>query len=91
MGAGIIVSDTAPEITNRYTWLKINADGSREYYESTDAGWQLVKTEPAPALLDHTHTEFAAVDHKHSDVSVKFKTDEGVMIFEDGILVKVDN
>jgi hypothetical protein len=61
--------------------LVINPDGSRELYEPSASGFVKVQDIPAPATADH----------KHSNISVKFETGEGVMIFENGILVKVDN
>lgn len=56
MGAGMIVSESQPEMVNRYTWCKPLANGSVEYYELSDSGWNKVYTLPAPAALDHTHT-----------------------------------
>ncbi len=32
----------------------------------------------------------ATTDHKHSKVSEKIKTEAGVLVFENGILVKID-
>ena len=43
MGAGIIVSETPPDNTNRYTWYK---PSTREWYEKSDGGWVLTVTEP---------------------------------------------
>jgi hypothetical protein len=79
MGAGIIVSVTQPEALNRYTWLKPLTDGSIEFYEPDDGGWSKTVTIPAPASASHTH----------SDVKLEVKTDAGVLVFENGILVKV--
>lgn len=55
MGSGIIISETQPELTNRYTWCKPLPDGSKEWYEPSDGGWIKVKTDSAPALLNHSH------------------------------------
>lgn len=53
---GIVISDSEPTTQiGKFTWLKISPDGSREWYEKTDGGWLLVKTEDAPATVDHTH------------------------------------
>ena len=49
MGSGVIVSEIEPELTNRYTWIQNLPDGSRKWYEPSDGGWQLVKTDSAPA------------------------------------------
>lgn len=59
---GIIISDTAPTGKNKYTWLRILPDGTREWYEPDDDSWQLVKTEPACAELDHSHPEHGDIN-----------------------------
>jgi hypothetical protein len=59
---GLLISTTAPTdaVTGAHTWLKVNVDGSREWYESSGAGgWSLIKTEFAPATATHTHSEFS--------------------------------
>ncbi len=60
MGSGIIVSETEPEMVNRYTWCKPCADGSIEYYEPTDGSWTKVRTIPAPAQLADITAAIAA-------------------------------
>ena len=55
MGAGLIISETQPEPVNRYTWCKPLPDGSKEWYEPSDGGWTLVRTDPVPALEGHSH------------------------------------
>ena len=79
MGAGLIISSETPSIVegNRYTWMKVLEDGSIEFYEPTDGGWTKIRTLPAPS------------DHKHSDVKLELKTDAGMLVFENGILIKV--
>ncbi len=52
---GIVISDTEPTVQGKVTWLKILPDGSREWYEPSDGGWSLIKSEPAPALANHSH------------------------------------
>ncbi|KKL84150.1 hypothetical protein LCGC14_1967560 [marine sediment metagenome] len=54
---GILVSLTEPTESNigKFTWLQILTDGTRKWYERSDGGWSLVKTEPAPATADHNH------------------------------------
>lgn len=53
---GIVISDLEPnDNVGKFTWLKINPDGSKEWYERADGNWQLVKSETAPASADHTH------------------------------------
>lgn len=62
MGAGLIISEVQPDMLNRYTWCKPLPDGSKEWYEPSDGGWTLVRTDSAPAVLDHTHTSFKELD-----------------------------
>ena len=45
---GVIVSETEPTCLDKVTWLKILPDGSREWYERSDSGWNLVQTEANP-------------------------------------------
>ena len=52
---GVVISDTAPVVVGNVTWLKIAEDGSCEWYEKSGESWVLVKSEDAPAPLDHTH------------------------------------
>jgi len=55
MGSGLIISETEPELINRYTWCKPLPDGSKEWYEPSDEGWVLTRTDAAPATSDHAH------------------------------------
>ncbi len=55
MGAGIIISQQTPEMVNRYTWCRPLPDGGIEWFEPLDSGWVLTHSQPAPALLDHSH------------------------------------
>lgn len=91
MGSGLIISETIPDIDNRYTWLKPLPDGSREWYEPTDGGWTLVKTDPAPAEADHTHPnldELADIVALLSSGVTGTKTIAGHQVtFNHGILV----
>lgn len=83
---GIMISD---EELHSCKLVKLNHDGSRQWYNRKNGGWELDETDPAPATANHTHSNYASKDHIHSKVSVKFKTDEGVMVFENGILTEV--
>ena len=47
-GSGLIISEETPVTANRYAWMRPRPDGSREWYEPSDGGWQLVRTDPAP-------------------------------------------
>lgn len=62
MGAGIIISDTTPDTTNRYTWLKPLPDGGIELYELVEGVWTLVHSIPAYAIVAHTHSEIGDVN-----------------------------
>jgi hypothetical protein len=52
---GIFVSDSQPDHPGKITWLKINPDGSKEWYEREEGEFSLVKSESAPVSSDHTH------------------------------------
>lgn len=53
---GIVISASEPTTTiGKFTWLQILGDGSRKWWEKSDSGWVLVKTESAPASADHSH------------------------------------
>lgn len=53
---GIVISESEPTTEiGKFTWLQILGDGSRKWYERSDGGWQVTKTEDAPATVDHTH------------------------------------
>ncbi|KKM03635.1 hypothetical protein LCGC14_1772440 [marine sediment metagenome] len=43
---------------DKSTWLVELPGGSREWRERVNGGCTIVKTEPAPALLNHTHSSF---------------------------------
>jgi len=62
MGVQIIISETEPEPNNLYTWIKPLPDGGKEWYERSNGQWVLIRTDPAPALLGHSHTT-------HSDIN----------------------
>ena len=68
-GSGLIISDTEPAgVVNRYTWMRPMPDGSREWYEPADGGWQLVRTDPAPpstADIDSAIATHSADDDAH--------------------------
>lgn len=66
---GIVVSDSEPTVPGKVTWLKILPDGSREWYEKSDSGWTLAKTEPAPAAANHSHPTHGDINFT-GDVSV---------------------
>jgi len=59
---GIFIADSEPDITGKVTWLKINPDGSREWYEKVDDDFTLVKSEPTPVSADHTHAEHGDIN-----------------------------
>lgn len=61
---GVIISDSAPTHVTGYGWLKIAPDNSREWYhfDKDTQSWVLDKTEPAPALLEHTHLELGDIN-----------------------------
>lgn len=97
MGAGIIISETTPEPTNRYTWQKPLPDGGIEWYEPSDGGWALVKTVPAPALANHTHAtlgdiNFTGTISANGDTGITgSKTIGGFKItFKNGLLTGFD-
>lgn len=52
---GIVVSATEPTETTigKFTWLQILPDGTRNWYERSDGGWSLVKTENGGISLTH--------------------------------------
>lgn len=53
---GLVISDSEPTTEiGKFTWLQVLGDGSRKWYERSDGGWGVVKTEDAPATADHTH------------------------------------
>ena len=55
---GIVVSDSEPTTQiGKFTWLQVLSDGSRKWFEKADGGWQLVKSEVAPAEVDHVHSQ----------------------------------
>ena len=97
MGVQIVISETEPEKTNKYTWCKPLADGGKEWYELADGGWKLVGTDIAPAALAHSHAT-------HGDINfigtVSVNGDEGVtgqktiggfrITFKNGILTGFD-
>jgi len=75
MGAGIIISQTTPDMTNRYTWLKPLEGGGYEAYEPADGGWQKVLDIAAPATVDHTHETLGSINITGT---VKVNNDAGV-------------
>ena len=53
---GLVISESEPTTQiGKFTWLQVLVDGTRNWYEKSDSGWELVKTEVAPAEADHTH------------------------------------
>ena len=63
---GMIISDTEPTDIGKYIWLRINPDGSRDWFAKLDGAWSLQKSELAPSLPGHNHDgEYAAPDHSH--------------------------
>jgi uncharacterized protein YigE (DUF2233 family) len=76
MGApitGIQVSDSVSALAI------LNTDGSIDWYENrVGEGW----------VLKRIQSISATQDHKHSDLSVKIKTESGTMTFENGILTR---
>ena len=53
---GIVISDSEPTTAiGKFTWLQILPDGTRKWFERADDGWQLVRTEDAPATVQHSH------------------------------------
>ena len=48
-GSGLIISDTTPVTANRYAWMRPMPDGSVEWYEPSDGGWVLTRTDPVPS------------------------------------------
>uniref|UniRef100_A0A6M3JUX5 Uncharacterized protein n=1 Tax=viral metagenome TaxID=1070528 RepID=A0A6M3JUX5_9ZZZZ len=59
MGSGLIISETAPELLNRYTWCKPLPNGSKEWYEPNDGGWVKVRTDPIPLAQTDIDTAIA--------------------------------
>ena len=44
---GLVISESEPTTNvGKFTWLQILADGTRKWYERSNGGWSLVKTEP---------------------------------------------
>lgn len=74
-GSGVIISETAPYIHNRYTWIKPLSDGSQEWYEPENDSWVKVRILPTPAPIDHSHLTHGDIDFV-GDVSAD--GDEGV-------------
>mgnify|MGYP001565343791 CR=1 FL=1 len=54
---GIILSDGPPAHVTGYAWCKVFPDNSKEWYHfnKDTQSWVLDLTEPAPALIDHSH------------------------------------
>jgi len=59
----VLVADTEPSLSiyfptddGKYLWIKPLPDGSREYYQSSSAGWVKVLTIPVHALINHQHS-----------------------------------
>lgn len=53
---GLVISDSEPTTSiGKFTWLQIDQDGTRKWYERANGGWGIVKTESAPAPAEHTH------------------------------------
>jgi hypothetical protein len=76
---GIIVGEY--EDKKKCKLITIDDDGGRKIYIPSGNGFVLYKSFKAPATATHIH----------SKVSVKFKTEEGIMVFENGILTEVVN
>lgn len=53
---GLVISDSEPTTgIGKFTWLQVLPDGTRKWYERSDGGWSLVKTEDASASASHNH------------------------------------
>ena len=52
---GITVASSEPDVQGKVTWLKINPDGSREWYENVNGTFTLIESEASPATTDHSH------------------------------------
>ena len=59
---GLVISNSVPDVVGKATWLKILEDGSKEWYELVDDTWTLVKSEAAPASIDHNHTALGNIN-----------------------------
>jgi hypothetical protein len=58
---GLVISESEPTTqVGKFTWLQILPDGSRKWFERSDSGWQLVKTEDTP--IDHAHPTHGDID-----------------------------
>lgn len=90
MGAGIIVSDNAPEVLNYYTWLKPLEDGTLEFYEIVNNEWQLIKSVPpkCPAVIA-TDINFSGDIYAAGDKGITGSRTVGgyTIMFKKGILV----
>ena len=83
MGSGIIVSATAPEQTNHYTWLKNLSSGGYEVYEpDTHGGWIKVLTVPPYALKNHSHS---VVDFKWEGKQLVIQR----LVIEQGVITEI--
>ena len=50
---GLVISESEPTTNvGKFTWLQIMSDGTRKWYEKSNGGWTLVKTELASVTVD---------------------------------------
>ena len=74
---GIVISESEPTTNvGKFTWLQILTDGTRKWYERAGDSWILVKTEPAPATADHTHSAFSG---EFEGTFKKIKIENGIV------------
>lgn len=82
MGSGVIISNSQPDLANRYTWLKPTNDGGYELYEQGNGGWSKALTVPAFALKSHSHS---LVDFKWEGKEFKLQR----IVIESGVITEI--
>lgn len=63
-----IISETTPDVSigfskDKYLWMKPVADGSIEYYRSSDAGWSLIYTAAGISDAIAAHAALPNIHH----------------------------
>lgn len=65
---GIVVAESEPTTNiGKFTWLQILPNGTRKWFEKSDSGWQLIKTEDATT---HGDIDFTGVVSANGDQGV---------------------
>lgn len=93
-GVGVIVSESTPDTTNRYTWIKPTTSGLEIYELADGSGWVKVATLPAQlgdiivnTALHLAGDIYATGSTQHQGINKQITIDGKVAKFKKGLLV----